>query len=205
MKRLIRKISRLKKISALTAEEYIPGFPENYEHVSIGVQTINVSDIIGMTRDRSDEYDNDFRPIGQPDTRWKRIYERAKIDGNVDFAGPMSVVKDPDEGKYFIYNDGNHRFSVAVELNITSIQAEVTELRERNSDFEIQYDDTMNRINEINEKLRLLSYEQQTLYDSGLSINEADQRYETIEQQKEPLIEEVDKLWSDVEELKQGL
>ena len=62
-----------------------------------------------MTRGRHDEYDDNLLPIGEPDDSWKRIYEKAKEEFNVDFAGPIRVVKVPNEDKYFVYDDGNHR------------------------------------------------------------------------------------------------
>lgn len=196
----------LKKLAAPVAEQYIPGYPNDYEHVNIGIQTVNISDIIGMSYGRHEEYDDNFKPIGEPDERWNRIYEKAKEVGNVDFARPISLVKVPDEEKYFIYEDGNHRLSVAKELGIPTIQAEVIELRKSNGDFDKEYEKMMARINELSKTTQDMSRKQQSLYDdTSLSLDEIDKKYDEIEKEKEPLIEEQDKLWSEIEKLKQNL
>ena len=173
--------------------------------MSKGVQTINVDNIIGMTRGRHDEYDDNLLPIGEPDDRWKRIYEKAKEEFNVDFAGPIRVVKVPNEDKYFVYDDGNHRVSVAKALGIPTIQAEVIELVKGNNDYQQQKEDIMNKIKGLNEQIQKYTIEQQKLYDSGLSISEADLKFEEIEHKKESFIEEADKLWLELEKLQQQL
>lgn len=63
----------------------------------------------------------------------------------------------------------------------------------------------MNKIKELNEQIQKYTIEQQKLYDGGLSISEADLKFEEIEQKKESLIEEADKLWLELEKLQQQL
>lgn len=200
MKRLIRRFS------ALMAEQYIPGFPGNYIHSEKGVQTINVADIIGMTAGRNDEYDDNMQPIGEPDDRWNKIYQRAQKDGNVDFAGPISVVKVPNEDKYFVYNDGNHRTSVAKALNILTVQAEVVVLvpkgSEENLDVEKELEETQSKIQELTEQLNKYKIKQEKIWDDrSIPLAEKDKKFDEIEEIKQPMYTEVDQLWTKVYEL----
>lgn len=200
MKRLI------KKRAAINPESYIPGYPGSYNHAEKDVQTINVTDIIGMTTGRHDEYDDNMQPIGQPDDRWQRIYERAQQDGNVDFAGPISVVKVPDEDKYFVYNDGNHRVSVAKALNIPTIQAKVVVLvpkgQTENADTEKQIEEAQNKIKELTNKLDEYKVQQEELWDDkSIPMDQKDAKFDEIEQIKQPMYTEVDELWAKIYEL----
>lgn len=203
MKRLIKK-------AALTAEDYIENYPNGYEHVSKGIMTINVDDIIGTSSERRDEYNNDFQPIGEPDARWKRLHERAQVDGNLDFAGPVKLVQVPNEDKYFVYDDGNHRVSVAKNLGIQTINAEVINLVSKDQEgyayFEQQMDKLYAEIKEKEEVLRDYNLQQQKLYDTkGITMGEIDAKYDEIEALKQPLYTEVDNLYAEIENLKQQL
>lgn len=200
MKRLIRRIA------AINAEQYISGYPNEYTHSEKGVQTINVSDIIGMTKGRHDEYNDNMQPIGEPDDRWKKIYERAQQDGNVDFAGPISVVKVPNEEKYFVYNDGNHRVSVAKSLNIPTVQAEVIVLvpkgQDNNQGFEREIEDSKIKIKELTDKLDEYKIQQEKIWDDrNIPIDQKDAKFDEIEQIKQPMYTEVDELWAKIYEL----
>lgn len=88
------------------------------------MQTIQVSDIIGLSSSRVDEYNDDWTPKNKDDSRWNYIYRRFKQG---DFIAPIHVTKTPD-GKYFIDGDGNHRASVAKVLEIPTLEAMVFEM-----------------------------------------------------------------------------
>lgn len=198
MKRLIKK-------AALSPEQYISNYPNGYEHVNNGITLVNVNDIIGMSAGRSDEYDNNMKPIGEPDDRWKRLYNRAKQEGNLNFVGPIHLVKVPDEDKYFIYDDGNHRLSVAKELGIETIEAEITILVPKGSNEEIekQMEETQQKIRKYTKQLDQMRIEQEKIWDSkDLNFDEKDKKFDEIEKQKEPLYKIVDGLWSEIEKLK---
>lgn len=198
MKRLVRK-------AALTPEQYIENYPNGYQHIEKGVEAVRVDDIIGMSYARAGEYDDNFQPIGEPDDRWKRIYEKASQEGNVDFANPISLVKTPNEEKYFIWDDGNHRLSVAKKLGIQTIQAQIIELIPKNEDVEYELESIMKEIKKINNELSELNKEQQKLYDSDdLSFDEVDAEHEKIEQKKTPLIQKADELWEKHENIRKG-
>lgn len=195
----------MKKASVLTPEQYIENYPNGYQHIEKGVETINVDDIIGMSYSRASEYDDNFQPIGEPDDRWKSIYERAQQEGNVDFAKPISLVKVPNENKYFIWDDGNHRLSVAKNLSISTINANIIELIPKTEEVENKLEEIMTKIRELNQKLTELNIKQQKLYDSEeLTFEEIDIEFDKIEEEKQPLLQEVDNLWIEHETIRSG-
>lgn len=204
------KYKRLIRLSAITPEQYIQNYPSGYEHVSKGIQSINVNDIIGMTMGRHDEYDDNLLPIGEPDQRWKSLYEKAKQEGNLDFAGPIRVVKVPNENKYFIYDDGNHRASVAKYLGIPTIKAEVIELipknQKQNNDLENQMEEIKKKINNLTEQLNQLKIQQEKIWDDkSLNFEQKNQKSDEIELEKEKLYDEIDNLWKDFYDIQNKL
>lgn len=201
-------MKRLKKKAALSPEQYISDYPSGYEHVNNGITLVNINDIIGMSIGRRDEYDNNMQPIGEPDDRWKRLYNRAKQEGNLNFAGPIHLVKVPDEDKYFIYDDGNHRLSVAKALHFDSIEAEITVLVPKGSNEEIdkEMEETQQKIREYTKQLDGMKVEQEKVWDSNdLDFNSKDKKFDEIEKQKEPLYKIVDDLWAKIDDLKKRL
>lgn len=200
----------IRKANAQIIENFVTSYPVGYEHVDKGIQVINVDDIIGMTMGRHEEYDENMQPIGEPDDRWKRLYDEAKIQGSLDFAGPVRLVKLPDEEKYFVYDDGNHRVSVAKSLGIKNIQAEVFFLvsknKEENKDIEDQMEEIKEQINNYQKELDKYKKEQNNLWSSSkLSIDEINKKYDEIEIQKQPFYTVIDDLWNKLYELQKTL
>lgn len=203
MKRLI------KKISAITPEQYIQGYPNQYEHVEKGESSVDVNNIIGMTMGRNDEYDDNMQPI-MADERWISLYEKAKQEKNLDFAGPVKLVKVPNEEKYFVYDDGNHRVSVAKALGIPYLRAVIVELipkgLENNKEIEEEIKEIEKEIKEKNIKHQELTLKQQTIWDrKDLSFTEKDEEFDKIEEVARPLATEIDELWSKLNNLKSKL
>jgi hypothetical protein len=149
-----------------------------------------------MSGGRANEYDDNFQPIGEPDDRWKRLYERAQQEGNLDFAGPVHLVKLQDDNEYYIYDDGNHRLSVAKALNIPTLQAEITVLIPKDDESESKIDEMMAEIKKQEAILNKYTTEQNKLWDQGLKLDEIDKRFDEIEEKKKPLYEKIDNLWA---------
>src|ERR687886_2073992 len=95
------------------------------EQVYLGMRTVPVAKIVGSVG-RHRDFDRAFLP-SKPDleTRWKRIDE---IMDRGEELPPVSLYKIGDV--YFV-RDGNHRVSVARQLGVEMVDAEVIELRSR--------------------------------------------------------------------------
>ena len=91
----------------------------------LGLREVPVAKIIGSVG-RHRDFDRTFLP-SKPDlsTRWRRIDE---IMHRAEELPPVSLYKIGDA--YFV-QDGNHRVSVARQLGVEMIDAEVVELRSR--------------------------------------------------------------------------
>lgn len=110
----------IKKATLPILSNYYDSF--NYDFIDIGIQTVNVDDIIGMTDSRVDEYNDDWTPKNENDDRWN--YQKSLVESG----GQMEVIpliKTPDN-KYFANGDGNHRISVAKVLRLSTVQANVS-------------------------------------------------------------------------------
>ncbi|MDQ4106726.1 MAG: hypothetical protein M3157_06090 [Actinomycetota bacterium] len=95
------------------------------EQVYIGLRTVQVEKIIGSVG-RHRDFDRAFLPSkGDVGKRWKRIDAMMR---RTEELPPVSLYKIGDA--YFV-QDGNHRISVARQLGVEMIDAEVTELRSR--------------------------------------------------------------------------
>ncbi len=88
----------------------------------IGLQTIPLDAIVG-TVDRTREFDRSFRPTSRAgQSRWKRIAAAVRHGESMP---PIDVYKVGD--MYFV-QDGHHRVSVARQLGLDVIEANVTEI-----------------------------------------------------------------------------
>jgi hypothetical protein len=95
------------------------------EQVYLGMRTVEVEKIVGSVG-RHRDFDRAFLPSkGDLGTRWKRIDEM--MHGTEELP-PVSLYKIGDA--YFV-RDGNHRVSVARQIGVEMIDAEVIELRSR--------------------------------------------------------------------------
>jgi hypothetical protein len=95
------------------------------EQVYLGMRTVEVEKIVGSVG-RHRDFDRAFLPSkGDLGTRWKRIDEMMH---RAEELPPVSLYKIGDA--YFV-RDGNHRVSVARQIGVEMIDAEVIELRSR--------------------------------------------------------------------------
>ncbi len=89
---------------------------------SLGLKTIDLDAIVG-TVDRTREFDRSFRPTsGKVKRRWQRIAEAVRRGQGMP---PIDVYE--IGGMYFV-KDGHHRVSVARQLDLEVIEANVTEI-----------------------------------------------------------------------------
>src|ERR671920_52663 len=95
------------------------------EQVYLGMRTVPVEKIVGSVG-RHRDFDRAFLPSkGDLGTRWKRIDQLMQ---RAEELPPISLFKIGDA--YFV-RDGNHRVSVARQIGVEMIDAEVIELRSR--------------------------------------------------------------------------
>jgi hypothetical protein len=95
------------------------------EQVYLGMRTVPVEKIVGSVG-RHRDFDRAFLPSkGDLGTRWKRIDQMMQ---RAEELPPMSLYKIGDA--YFV-RDGNHRVSVARQIGVELIDAEVIEIRSR--------------------------------------------------------------------------
>ena len=95
------------------------------EQIYLGMRTVPVEKIVGSVG-RHRDFDRAFLPSkGGLETRWKRIDQMMH---RAEELPPISLYKMGDA--YFV-RDGNHRVSVARQLGVEMIDAEVIELRSR--------------------------------------------------------------------------
>jgi hypothetical protein len=91
----------------------------------LGLQAVSLDSIVGSV-DRTREFDRRFRPTsGRVRERWQRL---ALAHRRGEPLPPIEVYR--VGGMHFVY-DGHHRVSVARALNLSSIDAYVTEVQTR--------------------------------------------------------------------------
>jgi len=89
---------------------------------SLGLKTIDLDSIVG-TVDRTREFDRSFRPTSRRvKLRWQRIAEAVRRGEGMP---PIDVLRIAD--MHFV-SDGHHRVSVARQLGLDVIEAQVTEI-----------------------------------------------------------------------------
>ena len=135
-RRLARLVRRRRPDPRLLPLEEVRRRLRAFEQSYRGIHPIPVDRIVG-TVSRSGEFDRDFLPQrwGLRD-RWRRV-EQSFPEG--DFP-PIEVYQLGDS--YFVM-DGHHRVAIARQRGMTSIDAEVTELRSR---WEIPADADLGKI-----------------------------------------------------------
>jgi hypothetical protein len=88
----------------------------------VGLQVIALESIVGSV-DRTKDFDRSFRPrTPRTRERWERL---ARAQRRGETIPPIDVYR--VGGLYFV-RDGHHRVSVAIALNLRSIEATVTEV-----------------------------------------------------------------------------
>lgn len=108
-----------------------------YDFIDIGLQTINVDDIVGMSSPRNEEYNEDFSPKDPSDSRW--IYQDEKVK-NGEKLEPIQLIEMPN-GKYVINGDGNHRLSAAKYNNLSQIDAYVSKMISKKENINSQWEE----------------------------------------------------------------
>lgn len=88
---------------------------------------VHVKDIVGVANNGYLQYNPDWTPK-RKGNRWQNIYNAIKSGMRIEDLGgdldPISLYRTPD-GKFWVYEDGNHRISVANALGIKRVPAEV--------------------------------------------------------------------------------
>ncbi|MGL6066323.1 MAG: hypothetical protein ACRC0R_04525 [Cetobacterium sp.] len=121
-----RENKRIKEFQKLEKEG------ELSNRVYCGVKEVLLAKIVGSV-EKCQDFDKDFCPKREESKeRWVSIYLKSFDDANF----PLVILYKVRE-EYYVY-DGNHRVSVAKNLNFHSIEAEVYEFfSEKNEDLDI--------------------------------------------------------------------
>ncbi len=96
--------------------------------IYLGVKEVPLGKIVG-TVEKVQDFDKDFNPLREESKgRWSSVYIKYLENGSLP---PVTLYKVREE--YYVY-DGNHRVSVAKNLNFHSIEAEVYEFFSQNNE-----------------------------------------------------------------------
>lgn len=96
--------------------------------IYLGVKEVPLGKIVG-TVEKAQDFDKDFNPLREESKgRWSSVYIKYLENGSLP---PVTLYKVREE--YYVY-DGNHRVSVAKNLNFHSIEAEVYEFFSQNNE-----------------------------------------------------------------------
>ncbi|MGL5278570.1 MAG: hypothetical protein ACRC8M_05725 [Cetobacterium sp.] len=96
--------------------------------IYLGVKEVPIGKIVG-TVEKAQDFDKDFNPLREESKgRWSSVYIKYLESGSLP---PVILYKVREE--YYVY-DGNHRVSVAKNLNFHSIEAEVYEFFSQNNE-----------------------------------------------------------------------
>lgn len=96
--------------------------------IYLGVKEVPLGKIVG-TVEKAQDFDKDFNPLREESKgRWSSVYIKYLENGSLP---PVTLYKVSEE--YYVY-DGNHRVSVAKNLNFHSIEAEVYEFFSQNNE-----------------------------------------------------------------------
>ena len=96
--------------------------------IYLGMKEVPLGKIVG-TVEKAQDFDKDFNPLREESKgRWSSVYIKYLENGSLP---PVTLYKVREE--YYVY-DGNHRVSVAKNLNFHSIEAEVYEFFSQNNE-----------------------------------------------------------------------
>lgn len=116
-----KNIRRLKRMAQVpTLQDFYSSYA--YDYIDIGLQTVEVNKIVGISNGRNDEYNSDFSPINEGDPRW--LYQKELVE-NGGTMEPIPLIKMLN-GNYVGNGDGSHRISVAKVLGLETVQAIVS-------------------------------------------------------------------------------
>ena len=117
-----RENRKIKEFSVVEKENQLSN------KIYLGVKEVPVIKIVG-TVEKAQDFDKDFNPLREESKgRWSSVYIKYLESGSLP---PVILYKVREE--YYVY-DGNHRISVAKNLNFHSIEAEVYEFFSQNNE-----------------------------------------------------------------------
>lgn len=117
-----RENRKIKEFSIVEKENQLSN------RIYLGVKEVPIGKIIG-TVEKAQDFDKDFNPLREESKgRWSSVYIKYLESGSLP---PVILYKFREE--YYVY-DGNHRISVAKNLNFHSIEAEVYEFFSQNNE-----------------------------------------------------------------------
>lgn len=117
-----RDNKKIKEFSAVEKENQLSN------RVYLGVREVPLTKIVG-TVEKAQDFDKDFNPLREESKgRWSAVYIKSLESNSLP---PVILYKVREE--YYVY-DGNHRISVAKNLNFHSIEAEVYEFFSQNNE-----------------------------------------------------------------------
>jgi hypothetical protein len=99
------------------------GWAAAAEHRALGIEAIALASIDGTVEaQKARTFDGAFRPARAEGEHWKRLWLAQARGAEMP---PISVYR---VGERHLVRDGHHRVSVALDLGITTIDAEIVEL-----------------------------------------------------------------------------
>lgn len=117
-----RENRKIKEFSVVEKENQLSN------KIYLGVKEVPIIKIVG-TVEKAQDFDKDFNPLREESKgRWSSVYIKYLESGSLP---PVILYKFREE--YYVY-DGNHRISVAKNLNFHSIEAEVYEFFSQNNE-----------------------------------------------------------------------
>lgn len=117
-----RESKKIKEFSVIEKENQLSN------KIYLGVREVPLVKIVG-TVEKAQDFDKDFNPLRDSSKgRWISVYMKYIESGSLP---PVILYKVREE--YYVY-DGNHRVSVAKNLNFHSIEAEVYEFFSQNNE-----------------------------------------------------------------------
>lgn len=117
-----RENRKIKEFSVIEKESQLSN------RIYLGVKEVPIGKIVG-TVEKAQDFDKDFNPLREESKgRWSSVYIKYLESGSLP---PVILYKVREE--YYVY-DGNHRISVAKNLNFHSIEAEVYEFFSQNNE-----------------------------------------------------------------------
>jgi hypothetical protein len=124
-----RRVRRLRRLRGLAPERLDvfddrEGWALTVERRALGVQPIQIDSVTGTVEEsKAETFDRAFRPDQSASARWKAIWI---ADARGIGLPPVAVYR---VGAQHIVRDGHHRISVARDRGVSTIDAEIVELR----------------------------------------------------------------------------
>lgn len=196
--KVANKQTRLKKLARVpTLRDFY--VPYEYDYIDIGQQVVDVSKIIGISNGRNDDYNSDFTPIDENDTRWHYQKDLVESGGKME---PIPLIKMVD-GNYIGNGDGSHRISVAKVLGLDYVDAIVSVMVPSDEGIEEEWEkyskEKIDKLNEMSEQYKQMKKELISIEEEYFGT----EKYENLIQEIEILGNEISELdWEILDEEK---